>query len=334
MSQKTIRQILFEAMPLEMNFLERRAEEIVFEDRAELPLFETSDIIKKGKLIRPGLLLLLYNGIKSDRPKSNLNEVINAAMSVEALHVATLLHDDVIDSATMRRNVPTINSIYGSKMAILLGDMLIAKSLSTVSQDKNIEIIDRICHAAFTITKGEMIQMNCVSDINMNISRYIKIISYKTASLFSTATEIGGLLANVDQNIVEAVKQFGHNIGLAFQIMDDVMDIWGNTTGKVLCNDLKEKKVTIPIIKFLEVCDQKERNALEHLFSSENSNPHNLELSIREVVEMLNKYDVKSLCVDIAEKYINDANTYLDSCITREYAITIHKIGNNIIFQN
>jgi len=237
-SHRTIRQILFDTIPLEMVSIDSKIDDLLSEHTGHVALVEMVGIIKRGKLLRPGLLLLLYHGLNTDEIKSNFDKAINAAISIEALHIATLLHDDVIDSATMRRDMPTINSIYGNKMAILLGDMLIAKSLSIISQDKNIEIVNKICNTALTLTNGEMIQMKHLSDINMDITQYIEIISGKTACLFSTATEIGGLLAKVDQNTIECVKRFGHNLGLAFQIMDDVIDIWGNATGKVLQTNL------------------------------------------------------------------------------------------------
>jgi octaprenyl-diphosphate synthase len=175
---------------------------------------------------------------------------IGLAACVEFIHTATLLHDDVVDKSDLRRGASTANSLWGNKESILVGDFLLGKAFQLMGEGKSLEIYRILSNAAVVISEGEVMQLAATGNINGGEGNYFKIISAKTAELFAAACEVGGVLAQSDQKKIEALRLFGLNLGIAFQIVDDLLDYYSSDSkmGKNVGDDFREQKVTLPVL--------------------------------------------------------------------------------------
>ena len=175
---------------------------------------------------------------------------INLAACIELIHAATLMHDDVIDNSDIRRGKKTLNNIWGNKSSILVGDYLLSRCFEMMVEDGNLEILKLLSSTSAEISQGEVLQLQHRGEIDMLEETYLKIISAKTASLFSAATKVGSILVNKEKKIKDALEFYGKNLGLTFQIADDTLDYNSdlNIFGKETGNDFYEGKITLPII--------------------------------------------------------------------------------------
>jgi octaprenyl-diphosphate synthase len=205
-----------------------------------------------GKMIRPGLVLLAGKAIGEITP-----EHIRIAAIVEIIHNATLLHDDVIDEGKRRRGLPTINSLWGNESAVLLGDFLLSRVFK-MCVDLEPGVIKVIAAAAARTCEGELRQIIQRENWQLSESEYIEIITEKSAALFRSCCYLGGLLAGAGERQLEALAEFGHNFGVAFQMTDDLLDIIGDEgkTGKTLGSDVNKNKLTLAIIHLLRTVDE------------------------------------------------------------------------------
>ncbi len=212
-----------------------------------------------GKRIRPALLMLCarlvgYSGSRH----------IALAGAVEFIHTATLLHDDVVDGAGLRRGTPSANSVWGNQAAILAGDFLFAKAFSMLVADGNLQVLEALSGASTRMAEGEMLQMMDTGDIRMNEERYLDIVGKKTAALFAATCRCGGILGDADVETDAALHDFGMGIGLAFQLVDDALDYVGEEAefGKAPGHDLTEGKMTLPLIYALGRCSDEEKGRM------------------------------------------------------------------------
>lgn len=217
----------------------------------------------KGKRIRPALVLLTSRALGYDGPRS-----LSYAMVVELIHTATLLHDDVLDNAKVRRGKPSVNRLFGNQTSVLLGDFLYSKAVEIMGLDGDSELIRIVSRATTEVAEGEILEITKTGDLELSESEYFEIISKKTASLFRASCEIGAELAKSGEKLRGILKSFGEMLGLSFQIVDDILDYIseGRILGKKIGTDLREKKVTLPLIKALERADIKRREFLEEVF--------------------------------------------------------------------
>lgn len=217
----------------------------------------------KGKRIRPALVLLTSRALGYDGPRS-----LSYAMVVELIHTATLLHDDVLDNAKVRRGKPSVNRLFGNQTSVLLGDFLYSKAVEIMGLDGDSELIRIVSRATTEVAEGEILEITKTGDLKLSESEYFEIISKKTASLFRASCEIGAELAKSGEKLRGILKSFGEMLGLSFQIVDDILDYIseGRILGKKIGTDLREKKVTLPLIKALERADIKRREFLEEVF--------------------------------------------------------------------
>jgi octaprenyl-diphosphate synthase len=211
-------------------------------------------IRNKGKRVRPLLVLLsaqISGGTINDRS-------YHAAALIEMLHTATLIHDDIVDNADTRRGVLSLNGIWKNKIAVLMGDYLLAKGLLVSLQEKEYEPLHIISEAVKRMSEGELLQIQKSRQLNIDEETYFRIISDKTASFFAACTEIGSMTTSDDPVVHEKLYGYGMHIGIAFQIRDDILDYTGRRTilGKPIAADLKEKKLTLPIIYALTKSDR------------------------------------------------------------------------------
>ncbi len=214
-------------------------------------LGEFLDYIKNrhGKMIRASVLLLCGK-LLGEIDKLH----IGVAGIIEMIHAATLLHDDVIDSGSTRRFQPTANNIWGANQAVLLGDYLLSKAFLALSNFGRNDINRIITDTAATICQGEMIQNTCRGNFKIEIEDYLNVISKKTAVFFAASAQLGGIISNADAKTCKNLYDFGQNLGIAFQITDDLIDVLGaeNNTGKTTGRDFENKVPTMPILKSID----------------------------------------------------------------------------------
>ncbi|MHC4131632.1 MAG: polyprenyl synthetase family protein [Planctomycetota bacterium] len=207
----------------------------------------------RGKMLRPGLVLI------SGSSCGGLNdEHIRVASIIELIHNATLLHDDVIDEGQKRRGVPTVNHLWGNESAVLLGDFLLSRVFGMCAQLPP-AVVEVISAGTMQVCEGELRQIVQKRNWNLSESDYIDTIKDKSASLFSTACKLGAMLAQADERKTQLLTNYGLNLGIAFQITDDLLDITGseNETGKTLGSDAETSKPTLPVIHLLRTLDDK-----------------------------------------------------------------------------
>lgn len=186
---------------------------------------------------------------------------IHLAATVEFIHTATLLHDDVVDESAQRRGRPTANLLWDNKSSVLVGDYLFARSFQLMTATGNMRVLDILANASATIAEGEVLQLTAAQDLATTEDIYLKVVRGKTAALFSAATEVGGVIAGADEAQVRALFDYGDALGIAFQIADDLLDYGGTSAaiGKNTGDDFRERKLTLPVIKAVAAADAEER---------------------------------------------------------------------------
>jgi octaprenyl-diphosphate synthase len=219
-------------------------------------------LLSGGKRVRPLLFLLSARlcGCQS-------NHLTDYSTIFEYLHAATLLHDDVVDAATMRRGISTANTIYGNQAVILVGDFLLSKSLSLAVDTDKLKVLKVLAHTTTLMAEGEILQLLHARNLDLTEAQYFEVTLRKTAALMSAACQIGAILAGVPEVQEEALTQFGLNLGITFQVVDDILDFTGDEQelGKPVINDLKEGRITLPIIHALAHAGEADRRRLKDL---------------------------------------------------------------------
>jgi octaprenyl-diphosphate synthase len=208
-----------------------------------------------GKRLRPMLTLAAAKACGYDGPYH-----IHLAATVEFIHTATLLHDDVVDESAKRRGRPTANLLWDNKSSVLVGDYLFARSFQLMTECNSMEVMHILSGASATIAEGEVLQLTAAQDLATDENIYLQVVRGKTAALFSAATKVGGVIADADQTIVQALYDYGDALGVSFQIVDDLLDYEGTgETGKNVGDDFRERKLTLPVIKAVAKADDAER---------------------------------------------------------------------------
>ncbi|OFY58318.1 MAG: polyprenyl synthetase, partial [Bacteroidetes bacterium RBG_19FT_COMBO_42_10] len=212
-------------------------------------------IRRKGKQMRP-LLVFLTARLNGDISESTFV----AATLIELLHTASLVHDDIVDDAHERRGAFSVNALWNSKIAVLVGDYLLSKGLLISVEKARYDMLEIVSEAVKSMVEGELLQIQKARKLNIKEEDYYKIIISKTAALVSACTATGARSVTEDPDIIQLMKDFGENIGMAFQIRDDILDYEVNgLTGKKIGNDIKERKITLPLINSLELASSLEK---------------------------------------------------------------------------
>ena len=243
-------------------------------------------ILSGGKRLRPILTTSCFHLLGS-KSKNNFNH-IGLAAAVEFIHAATLLHDDVVDLSKDRRGKLTANEVWGNKTSVLVGDFLFSRSFQLMTKYGNIETLKILSDTSVIISEGEVLEISNDKNLEMNEDTYFQIINGKTASLFSAACQVGGISGGAKDNEHQALKSFGTNFGMAFQLIDDAIDYSSNskTMGKNIGDDFKEGKITLPIILAYGRSNNKEKKFLQNVITKPNENQNNFKLT----KELLIKY--------------------------------------------
>ncbi|MGN6603330.1 MAG: polyprenyl synthetase family protein [Ginsengibacter sp.] len=237
-------------------------------------------IKRKGKQLRPMFVFL------SAKLHGPVNEsTYRAAALVELLHTATLVHDDVVDESLERRGFLSINALWKNKIAVLVGDYLLSKGLLLSTGSGDFKHLDILSYAVRQMSEGELLQIEKARHLNLKEEIYFEIIRSKTASLLSSACAVGAWSTSKDELITERMKNFGEKTGIAFQIKDDLFDYGNEDVGKPTGNDLKEKKLTLPLIYTLNNIDKSERRKIIYIVKNQNTNPDKIKYVLQKVVE-------------------------------------------------
>ncbi len=216
------------------------------EHAPRIPQVTTHLVGAGGKRLRPMLTLAAARlcGYGGDHH-------IRLAATVEFIHTATLLHDDVVDESGQRRGRPTANLLWDNKTSVLVGDYLFSRSFQLMVETGSLRVLDILANASATIAEGEVLQLTAAQDLGTGEDIYLQIVRGKTAALFSAATQVGGVIADAPEDQVQALFDYGDALGIAFQIADDLLDYQGSSsvTGKNVGDDFRERKLTLPVIK-------------------------------------------------------------------------------------
>lgn len=257
-----------------------------------------------GKRLRPLLMVLAAKLFGCSKP-----EVYRVSVVFEYLHAATLLHDDVVDEAHMRRGRAAARKVWGNQAVILVGDFLYSKAIRILVEHGDLRILEAVSETTVLMSEGEVLQLLNTDNISATEAEYMEVIRRKTAVLIAAACECGALIAGANDEAVAALKGYGLNLGLAFQIVDDLLDYLGATgeMGKEIGNDFKEGKVTLPLILALEAAQGPDRERLIELIKSEETSRK----AFYEAVSLIKRYRGFERTRQRAEDLVSQAKAHL-----------------------
>jgi len=257
-----------------------------------------------GKRVRP-MMLLLSARLAGYQGQAH----IGLASVVEFIHTATLLHDDVVDSAVLRRGQDSANAVWGNEATVLVGDFLFAKSFSIMVREGNLEILKTLSDATTQMAEGEVLQLISTSDVDLDEECYIEVVRNKTAVLLSAASRCGALLGGCPSEQEEALAAYGMDLGIAFQFMDDALDYVADQDefGKECGHDLLEGKVTLPLIHTLKRCNTDERDKIAAIIEQEALPDEDLQY----IIALIHSYDGIDYTRDRAKLLVESAKGHL-----------------------
>lgn len=292
---------------VETKLLEKTASNFHIMDAAIQHVIESG-----GKRIRPILLLLSHRACNSAlNPLPLPNDVYELAVAVELIHTASLVHDDVVDEACLRRGRESVNQKWGNKIAVLIGDYLHTKVFSILATRKsNDAAMPIISEAIQAMCEGEIIHAFRKNDFEISQDDYLEIVDFKTGKLMTASCTIGAHTGTDNQILIDAITEYAQNLGIAFQLVDDLLDFIDNeeVLGKQPFNDFKEGKLTFPIIYTRDQCDKYDRTELERTFYAE----FHTKEDIAWISELFSKYNTKQYCLKVAQTYGDKAKSALN----------------------
>lgn len=265
-----------------------------------IPQLASYLIAAGGKRIRPLLTLsctALFNG--------DMKRAHRLAAAVEFIHTATLLHDDVVDDSDQRRGKDSANIVFGNEASVLVGDFLFSRAFQLMVADGSLDVLRILSNTSAIIAEGEVLQLSAQNNLDTIMEDYFSIIEGKTASLFAAACEVGPIIANQDKATVKALRDYGHNLGMAFQVIDDILDYSAERAklGKNVGDDFQEGKMTVPVILALQEASSDEKEFWQRTLGDKNQKDVDLETA----QNLIAKYDTLAQGMKIAHDYGNKA---------------------------
>lgn len=281
-----------------------------------------------GKRVRPALLILSNYASGGAGDAEN---VIRLATVMEMLHTATLVHDDIIDNADIRRNRPSVNARLGNHTAVLMGDWLYMSAFETSLQERSLQILDILTRLTRKMTEGELIQLTTIGSVNISRDEYFDILKRKTAYLFSACCEIGAIAAGAGAEVCSSMRDYGMNLGIGFQLADDLLDLTANSTdlGKASGADLIEGKMTLPLIMLAEA-DAEIRPRLTAVMHDGDYS----KLPREELMNAINSHGIVDEIRTIAKRFAVDAGKNLEILSKTEYRDALEAIPQYVIDRN
>ena len=276
----------------------------------------------KGKRLRPALVLLA-----GTFGEYNLNRLVPLGAAIELLHTASLVHDDVVDGAASRRGRPTSNSLFDNALTVLLGDFMFANAAEMVTRTGSLAVTRLFALALMKMTSGELDQDAAAFDVGRDIQHYLWRVGGKTAALFANAGEGGAILAGCDQTAVDALRTYGYCIGMAFQIVDDILDFNGDEVelGKPVGGDLREGTVTLPALLFLDRFPKD--NPIKRFFVAK----RNREEHLQEALASIRTAGVLDDSMEMAREYVRRANDAITVLPTTDAHRSLVDIGEYVL---
>lgn len=259
-------------------------------------------ILGGGKAIRPALTLLAGKFYDYD-----LAKIMPMAVAVELLHTATLVHDDAIDRSPVRRGRPTVNEVWGEERAVLLGDYVFARAGEFAADTGNLRVVKLFSHTLRIISGGEIVQINDAFKLEQSREHYLERIANKTASLFVLSTVSGAVLSKAPEESIGVLRDYGFNLGIAFQIVDDMLDFVGTEAemGKPIGSDLAQGTLTLPAMLLLE--QYPDDNPVKELFRHPDMSGREKRAKIRRAIEMVESSPIVKKCYQLASGYCDKA---------------------------
>lgn len=306
----------------ELDLFEIKFREAMKSKVALLDTIMTYIVKRKGKQIRPMFVFMsakLFNGISE--------QTYRGASLVELLHTATLVHDDVVDDSDERRGFFSINALWKNKIAVLVGDYLLSKGLLLSVKNKDYALLEIVSNAVEAMSEGELLQIEKTRNLNLSEDVYFDIIRKKTASLIASCCAIGAASAGANETEIQKMHLFGEKIGIAFQIKDDLMDYGNDDIGKPKGIDLKEKKLTLPIIYTLNNADQKTRSFIINTIKNHHLNKDKIDA----VIKYVNDHNGIQYTREVMHRYKNEALTILTEIGNPEEAKQLIKLVDFVI---
>ncbi|SLN65858.1 Octaprenyl-diphosphate synthase [Falsiruegeria litorea R37] len=254
---------------------------------------------------------------------------LRLAATVEFIHTATLLHDDVVDESAQRRGRPTANLLWDNKSSVLVGDYLFSRSFQLMVETGSLQVLDILANASATIAEGEVLQMTAATDLKTDESIYLQVVRGKTAALFSAATQVGGVIANASDEQVQALYDYGDALGIAFQIADDLLDYQGDSkaTGKNVGDDFRERKLTLPVIKAVAQATADERTFWERTIEKGRQEEGDLE----HAMALMAKYGTLDATRDDANGWAAKAKAALDVLPDHEIRTMLRDLADYVV---
>ncbi len=276
-------------------------------DVALIPQLANYLIAAGGKRIRPLLTLsctALFEGETRSEPtrlSENMTRAHKLAAAVEFIHTATLLHDDVVDDSDERRGKPSANIAFGNEASVLVGDFLFSRAFQLMVADGNLDVLRILSNASAIIAEGEVMQLSVQNNIETTMEEYAKVIEGKTASLFAAACEVGPIIANQGTETVQALRNYGLNLGMAFQVIDDVLDYSSTREkiGKAVGDDFREGKMTAPVIFAIQKANGKEKEFWQRTLGDKKQNEGDLE----KAQNFISQHDALAHGMKLAHQY-------------------------------
>ena len=276
----------------------------------------------RGKQLRPILLLLISGAFDNTS-----NKAVRAALAIETLHITTLIHDDVVDESLLRRGKQTLNSIWGNKLAVLVGDYLYAKVLNILVDIDDKEILKTISSVAQEMGEGELLQQENAREYNLTEDRYYEVIRKKTAVLFSACCKIGAIASNATNEEIKTMALFGEYLGIAFQIQDDILDYSKElNTGKTYGNDIREQKITLPLIFGLNNATEKQKDEIRELYHKETITQQEVD----SIIDTITNLGGIAKAKETIDMYINKAYNLLDSLPNNQHKQSLQLLIQDI----
>lgn len=316
---------IFDLISREMSLVEEEFERQVSSNIQVIDYLGEYIRASGGKRVRPALLILASCAVGGDGSRES---VVRLATVMEMLHTATLVHDDIIDNADLRRRRPSVNARFGNQTAVLMGDWLYMSAFETTLKEHSLEILDIITRLTRKMTEGELIQLTAIGRLDILESEYLDILRRKTAYLFSACCEVGAILGGADKTVQKAMADYGLELGIAFQLSDDILDVTADTKtlGKTAGSDLLEGKVTLPLIYLL-----KEQPSLKPSIERVMLDGEYTAISRDDLITRLNERDILKRIKQQAGDHAARAKKSLELLLKTEYRSCLEAVLTFVI---
>ena len=297
-------------------------------DEEKLITLTAGHLIKaKGKKIRPLLTLLVSKMLNYEG-----NADVTLAVCIEFIHNATLLHDDVIDTGKIRRGKLSANQIWGNKVSVLVGDYLLSRAFKLMVKNKSLKLLEILSQTSLILARGQIQDVGNNQNVNLTEKKYLSIIDAKTAELFRISCFLPTIITDQDKRTQKIFNDFGFNFGMAFQLSDDVLDYFGDSSqmGKSVGKDFFEGKVTYPVIHCFKKSDKKSKKIIAKLFFKRKRSKKDLAV----LLNLMKKTNTYKSSIEFVRKYAEKAKTNINKFEGNKYKVYLDELVDHLIIRD